>query len=100
MRAGGVIHSVGDSQVIRFMGGLSICMPFTSSCLMVSNFTLCGMQFLAVFYSKNFILEMFSPRYVNIYIYFFFVICVRQSVIHTKFREMNVQWRSDVRENY
>ena len=69
MCAGGVIHSIGDSQDIRFMGGLSFCMPFTSSCLMVSNFALCGMPFLAGFYSKDFILEIFSLRYVNIFVF-------------------------------
>jgi len=31
--AGGVIHSVGDSQDICFMCGLSIYIPFTSSSL-------------------------------------------------------------------
>nr|YP_009115118.1 NADH dehydrogenase subunit 5 [Neocapritermes taracua]AIZ68304.1 NADH dehydrogenase subunit 5 [Neocapritermes taracua] len=67
MCAGGVIHSMGDSQDIRFMGGLSVYMPFTSSSLMVSNFALCGMPFLAGFYSKDFILEMFSMSYVNIF---------------------------------
>ena len=41
MCAGGVIHSMGDSQDIRFMGGLSIYIPFTSS-LMVCNFAVCG----------------------------------------------------------
>nr|YP_009351632.1 NADH dehydrogenase subunit 5 [Cephalotermes rectangularis]AQP30173.1 NADH dehydrogenase subunit 5 [Cephalotermes rectangularis] len=67
MCAGGVIHSMGDSQDIRFMGGLSLYMPFTSSSLMVSNFALCGMPFLAGFYSKDFILEMFSMSYVNMF---------------------------------
>jgi len=38
MCAGGVIHSMGDSQDIRFMGSLSVYMPFTSSSLIVSNF--------------------------------------------------------------
>nr|AQP27739.1 NADH dehydrogenase subunit 5 [Bulbitermes sp. B TB-2017] len=70
MCAGGVIHSMGDSQDIRFMGGLSIYMPFTSSSLMVSNFALCGMPFLAGFYSSDFILEMFSMSYVNIFGFF------------------------------
>lgn len=65
--AGGVIHSIGDSQDIRFMGGLSVYIPFTSSSLMVSNFALCGIPFLAGFYSKDFILEMFSMRYINIF---------------------------------
>jgi len=59
MCVGGVIHSIGDSQDIRFMGGLSIYMPFTSSSLIVSNFALCGIPFLVGFYSRDFILEMF-----------------------------------------
>jgi NADH-ubiquinone oxidoreductase chain 5 len=54
MCAGGVIHSIGDSQDIRFIGGLS---SFTSSSLMVSNFALCGMPFLAGFYCTDFILD-------------------------------------------
>nr|AQP27494.1 NADH dehydrogenase subunit 5 [Anoplotermes group sp. N TB-2017]AQP30121.1 NADH dehydrogenase subunit 5 [Anoplotermes group sp. N TB-2017] len=70
MCAGGVIHSMGDSQDIRFMGGMSVYMPFTSSCLMVANFALCGMPFLAGFYSSDFILEMFSMGYVNVFGFF------------------------------
>jgi hypothetical protein len=38
---------------------LTVCMPFTSSCLMVSNFALCVMPFLSGFYSRDFILEIF-----------------------------------------
>jgi len=60
MCAGGVIHSMGDSQDIRFMGGLSIYISFTSSRIIVSNFSLCGTPFLAGLYSRDFILEMFS----------------------------------------
>nr|YP_009350891.1 NADH dehydrogenase subunit 5 [Allodontermes schultzei]AQP28034.1 NADH dehydrogenase subunit 5 [Allodontermes schultzei] len=70
MCAGSVIHSMGDSQDIRFMGGLSFYMPFTSSCLMVSNFALCGMPFLSGFYSSDFILEMFCMSYVNMFGFF------------------------------
>jgi NADH:ubiquinone oxidoreductase subunit 5 (subunit L)/multisubunit Na+/H+ antiporter MnhA subunit len=65
--AGGVIHSMGDSQDIHFMGGLSVYIPFTSSSLMVSNFAVCGMPFLSGLYSRDFILEMFSMIYVNIF---------------------------------
>jgi len=49
MCAGGVIHSMGDSQDIRFIGGLSADIPFTSSSLMDSNFALCGIPFLLDF---------------------------------------------------
>nr|AVN67672.1 NADH dehydrogenase subunit 5 [Symploce macroptera] len=72
MCAGVVIHSMKDSQDIRFMGNLSFQMPMTSSCLMVSNFALCGMPFLAGFYSKDLILEMVSLNYVNIFGFFLF----------------------------
>ena len=73
MCAGGVIHSMGDSQDIRFIGGLSICIPFTSSCLMASNFALCRMPFLSGFYSRDFILEMFPMRYVKTFGFFLFL---------------------------
>ena len=45
--AAGVSHFIGDSQDTCFIGGLSVYIPFTSSSLMVSNFALCGMPFLA-----------------------------------------------------
>nr|WES82290.1 NADH dehydrogenase subunit 5 [Zootermopsis angusticollis] len=67
MCAGVVIHVMGDSQDIRFMGGVSFFMPFTSSCLVVSSFALCGMPFLAGFYSKDLILEMVLLGYMNFF---------------------------------
>nr|YP_009350631.1 NADH dehydrogenase subunit 5 [Bulbitermes laticephalus]AQP27507.1 NADH dehydrogenase subunit 5 [Bulbitermes laticephalus] len=83
MCAGGVIHSMGDSQDIRYMGGLSIYMPFTSSSLMVSNFALCGMPFLAGFYSKDFILEMFSMSYMNMFGFFLLFISTGLTVCYS-----------------
>ena len=35
------------------------------------------LPFLAGFYSKDFILEMFSMRYVNIFGFFFYRLCLR-----------------------
>nr|YP_010946850.1 NADH dehydrogenase subunit 5 [Rhabdoblatta nigrovittata]WGO57607.1 NADH dehydrogenase subunit 5 [Rhabdoblatta nigrovittata] len=72
MCAGVVIHSMKDSQDIRFMGNLAFQMPLTSSCLMISNFALCGMPFLAGFYSKDLILEMVSLSYLNMFGFFLF----------------------------
>nr|URH16587.1 NADH dehydrogenase subunit 5 [Pericapritermes sp. 4 SH-2021a] len=83
MCAGGVIHSMGDSQDIRFMGGMSVYMPFTSSSLMVSNFALCGMPFLAGFYSSDFILEMFSMSYINMFGFFLLFVSTGLTVCYS-----------------
>nr|ASY97931.1 NADH dehydrogenase subunit 5 [Mesopteryx alata]QXF68498.1 NADH dehydrogenase subunit 5 [Mesopteryx alata] len=72
MCAGMVIHNMKNFQDIRFMGNLSIFMPLTSACFMVSNFALCGMPFLAGFYSKDMILEMISMSNLNMFMYFMF----------------------------
>nr|YP_010620935.1 NADH dehydrogenase subunit 5 [Bundoksia longissima]WAX39266.1 NADH dehydrogenase subunit 5 [Bundoksia longissima] len=72
MCAGMLIHVMKDSQDIRYMGNLSNQMPLTSTCLCISNFALCGMPFLAGFYSKDLILEMLSLNYVNIFMFFLF----------------------------
>nr|WGO57984.1 NADH dehydrogenase subunit 5 [Pseudophoraspis clavellata] len=72
MCAGVIIHSMSDFQDIRYMGSMSFQMPLTSSCLMISNFALCGMPFLAGFYSKDLILEMVSLSYMNMFGFFLF----------------------------
>jgi NADH-ubiquinone oxidoreductase chain 5 len=47
MCAGGLIHSMGEYKDVRFMAGVSIYRPFTSSCLIVPNFAICGMPLTA-----------------------------------------------------
>nr|QWQ55632.1 NADH dehydrogenase subunit 5 [Ocellarnaca sp.] len=72
MCAGAIIHNMKNSQDIRYMGSLCNQMPLTSSCLNISNFALCGMPFLAGFYSKDLILEIVSLSYMNYFIFFLF----------------------------
>nr|YP_010620909.1 NADH dehydrogenase subunit 5 [Anaplecta omei]WAX39201.1 NADH dehydrogenase subunit 5 [Anaplecta omei] len=83
MCAGMVIHLVGDCQDIRYMGCLSLYMPITSSCMIISNFALCGMPFLAGFYSKDLILEMVGLSYLNIFIFFLFFFSTGLTVCYT-----------------
>nr|WMY23877.1 NADH dehydrogenase subunit 5 [Aedes aegypti] len=72
MCAGSIIHNMKNSQDIRMMGSLSMSMPLTCSCFNVANLALCGMPFLAGFYSKDLILEMVMLSYVNTFVFFLF----------------------------
>nr|QZZ81251.1 NADH dehydrogenase subunit 5 [Eristalinus viridis] len=72
MCAGAIIHNMNNSQDLRLMGGLSMYMPLTSSCFNVANLALCGMPFLAGFYSKDLILEVVSLSMLNLFIFFLF----------------------------
>nr|YP_010721502.1 NADH dehydrogenase subunit 5 [Hilethera xinjiangensis]WDS74919.1 NADH dehydrogenase subunit 5 [Hilethera xinjiangensis] len=72
MCAGSMIHNLSDSQDIRFMGSIVDFMPLTSVCFNVSSLSLCGMPFLAGFYSKDLILEMVSLSWVNFLIFFLY----------------------------
>nr|WRO45267.1 NADH dehydrogenase subunit 5 [Odontomantis sp.] len=83
MCAGMVIHNLKNFQDIRFMGNLSTFMPLTSSCFMVSNFALCGMPFLAGFYSKDMILELVSLSNVNMFMFFMYFFSTGLTVCYT-----------------
>nr|YP_010385094.1 NADH dehydrogenase subunit 5 [Dolichopus ungulatus]UPL65104.1 NADH dehydrogenase subunit 5 [Dolichopus ungulatus] len=72
MCAGAIIHNMNNFQDIRYMGGLAVHMPFTSSCFNVANLALCGMPFLAGFYSKDLILEIVSLSYLNMFSFFLY----------------------------
>jgi len=70
--AGRIIHSIKNSQDIRLMGNLSVQMPLTSFCFNLANLALCGMPFLAGFYSKDLILEIVSLSYLNMFSFFLY----------------------------
>jgi NADH-ubiquinone oxidoreductase chain 5 len=72
MCAGAVIHNIKDSQDIRNIGRLVGQIPYTAACLNVANLALCGIPFLAGFYSKDLILEMASLSYLNSFSFFLF----------------------------
>nr|UIX55372.1 NADH dehydrogenase subunit 5 [Eremiaphila sp.] len=83
MCAGMIIHNLMNFQDIRFMGNLSLFMPLTSSCFMISNFALCGLPFLAGFYSKDLILESVSLSVINMFMYFLFFFSTGLTVCYT-----------------
>nr|QRV62912.1 NADH dehydrogenase subunit 5 [Necterosoma penicillatum] len=83
MCAGCVIHNLKDTQDIRFMGNLMVHMPLTCISMNISNLALCGMPFLAGFYSKDLILEMISMMNLNILIYLLFFLSTGLTVCYS-----------------
>nr|YP_010729875.1 NADH dehydrogenase subunit 5 [Parnassius mnemosyne]WEF74746.1 NADH dehydrogenase subunit 5 [Parnassius mnemosyne] len=83
MCAGVIIHMMNDNQDIRFMGGISLYIPMTSLCLNISNLALCGIPFLAGFYSKDLILEMVSMSNLNMLIFFLYYFSTGLTMFYT-----------------
>nr|YP_010852789.1 NADH dehydrogenase subunit 5 [Gonepteryx amintha]WGL40169.1 NADH dehydrogenase subunit 5 [Gonepteryx amintha]WHS18935.1 NADH dehydrogenase subunit 5 [Gonepteryx amintha] len=83
MCAGMIIHMMNNNQDIRCMGGLSLYIPMTSLCMNISNLALCGIPFLAGFYSKDLILEMVSMSNLNMLIFFLYYFSTGLTMFYT-----------------
>nr|YP_011016967.1 NADH dehydrogenase subunit 5 [Aegus fukiensis]WQB61569.1 NADH dehydrogenase subunit 5 [Aegus fukiensis] len=83
MCAGGMIHSLGNCQDIRFMGGLVKHMPLICTFFIICNLSLCGLPFLSGFYSKDLILEVVSMGSFNFYVYLIYFISTGLTVAYT-----------------
>nr|YP_008757788.1 NADH dehydrogenase subunit 5 [Catopsilia pomona]AFP58840.1 NADH dehydrogenase subunit 5 [Catopsilia pomona] len=83
MCAGMIIHMMNDNQDIRYMGGMSLYIPMTSLCMNISNLALCGIPFLAGFYSKDLILEMVSMSNMNMLIFFLYYFSTGLTMFYT-----------------
>lgn len=92
MCAGAVIHNIKDSQDIRNMGSLVFQIPYTIGCIRVANLALCGMPFLAGFYSKDLILEVVEIRSSRLVIFFLYfvstglTVCYRARLVYYSLR--------------
>nr|AOY39403.1 NADH dehydrogenase subunit 5 [Rhysodes sp. BMNH-844233] len=83
MCAGMVIHSLSDFQDIRYMGGLINFMPLTCICFNISNLSLCGMPFLAGFYSKDLVMEIVETNWLNVFIFIMFFFSIGLTVCYS-----------------
>nr|YP_009689494.1 NADH dehydrogenase subunit 5 [Lepidurus apus lubbocki]QCZ36056.1 NADH dehydrogenase subunit 5 [Lepidurus apus lubbocki] len=72
--AGVFIHQMNGWQDIRKMGGVSLSFPLTSSYFNMANLALCGMPFLAGFYSKDAIIELALMSYMNSFVLILLII--------------------------
>nr|YP_009352131.1 NADH dehydrogenase subunit 5 [Limenitis doerriesi]YP_009368800.1 NADH dehydrogenase subunit 5 [Limenitis helmanni]AQX44293.1 NADH dehydrogenase subunit 5 [Limenitis doerriesi]ARN58072.1 NADH dehydrogenase subunit 5 [Limenitis helmanni] len=83
MCAGLIIHMMNNNQDIRMMGGISLYIPLTSLCMNISNLALCGIPFLAGFYSKDMILEMVSMSNLNLLIFYLYYFSTGLTMFYT-----------------
>nr|YP_010950970.1 NADH dehydrogenase subunit 5 [Thienemanniella curva]WML69311.1 NADH dehydrogenase subunit 5 [Thienemanniella curva] len=83
MCAGVIIHNMKNSQDIRDMGLLIYYMPLTVSCLNLANLALCGMPFLAGFYSKDLILEIVMISDINLFSFFLYFVSTGLTVCYS-----------------
>nr|UMB89180.1 NADH dehydrogenase subunit 5 [Coptodryas elegans] len=83
MCAGVIIHNLGDVQDIRLMGGQIYFLPFTCMCMSVSNFALCGIPFMAGFYSKDLIAEILSMSVLGWTVYMVFYVSIGLTVSYS-----------------
>jgi len=74
--AGIFIHSLINFQDIRVSGGINNQIVLTLIFFNISRLALCGIPFLAGFYSKDIILEFVIISNINIIIFFFFFLLV------------------------
>nr|YP_009433264.1 NADH dehydrogenase subunit 5 [Phymata americana]AGO27994.1 NADH dehydrogenase subunit 5 [Phymata americana] len=81
--AGLMIHCMSDSQDIRHMGVMVSQLPVTCCCFCVSNLSLCGIPFLAGFYSKDMIMELMMTDYFNFFVFIIFFVSIGLTVSYT-----------------
>nr|WCH58160.1 NADH dehydrogenase subunit 5 [Scelimena sp. 1 JL-2023a] len=81
--AGCYIHSFLDYQDIRYMGSLTLSMPYVSACFNISMLSLCGFPFLSGFYSKDLILELCVMGEMNYLIYIMFYLAIGLTVTYS-----------------
>lgn len=65
--SGRVIHSYNNEQDLRKMGTASVYSPLTSAAVIVASLALCGLPFLAGFYSKDLILEAAQVKVAKLF---------------------------------
>lgn len=74
--AGSLINIHFHSQDLRWIGSVATQIPITASCITIANIALCGIPYIAGFYSKDLIIEISIKSPFNIIIIFIVIFSV------------------------
>nr|ALQ78848.1 NADH dehydrogenase subunit 5 [Glycera cf. tridactyla FS19] len=81
--AGSMIHLHHHNQDLRSMGNSADQLPLTMACLLSANMALCGLPFMAGFYSKDMIIEMCLFNHTNMIIMFMFILATMMTAAYS-----------------
>nr|DAC76903.1 TPA_asm: NADH dehydrogenase subunit 5 [Pseudomyrmex elongatus] len=81
--AGALIHLMINNQDIRYYGKMNEFSPFIMMSFYISSLSLCGMPFMAGFYSKDFIMEIFYNSSINLFLMIMSILSLCFTVSYT-----------------
>nr|YP_010944760.1 NADH dehydrogenase subunit 5 [Galiteuthis armata]WMC20858.1 NADH dehydrogenase subunit 5 [Galiteuthis armata] len=100
MCGGNIIHCFSGKQDVRQIKNVSKLLPVTTMFLNISNMALCGMPFLAGFYSKDLIIEGLISGSFNMVIFLLGVFGVCLTVLYSMRFSFYTVWCNESSETY
>nr|QXI86567.1 NADH dehydrogenase subunit 5 [Rondeletiola minor] len=100
MCGGNIIHCFSGKQDMRQINNVSKMLPVTCMFLNISNMALCGMPFLAGFYSKDLIIEMLIIGNMNLFMLMMGLFGVCLTVLYSMRFSMFIIWGNETSEIY
>nr|WMC21020.1 NADH dehydrogenase subunit 5 [Ancistrocheirus sp. 2 FFA-2023] len=100
MCGGNIIHCFSGKQDMRQINNVSKLLPVTSMFLNISNMALCGMPFLAGFYSKDLIVESLITGNMNLFTFLLGIFGVCLTVLYSMRFSFYIIWGSESSEVY
>nr|YP_010454251.1 NADH dehydrogenase subunit 5 [Sepietta oweniana]QXJ42280.1 NADH dehydrogenase subunit 5 [Sepietta oweniana] len=100
MCGGNIIHCFGGKQDMRQINNVSKVLPVTCMFLNISNMALCGLPFLAGFYSKDLIIEMLIIGNMNLFMLMMGLFGVCLTVLYSMRFSMYIIWGNETSEIY
>lgn len=90
--AGNLIINFFHRQDLRWMGNLSLQMPFTSLCIILSSLAMAGFPFLASFYTKDLILELIIYDNLSLSVIFLMYFSIGITIFYSLRFCINLLW--------